>query len=170
MVRFECTRCGKCCISLGSCISIERRLSDRDFYCRNAITREIFPVHIQADAAGLPEDEPDLPDNPSRKRCVFMREDRTGQTFSCAIYQNRPSVCRQFRCYRMLIFDPAGGLCGKVVGKNTLSCADPALEKLWRERIAGVPHAHPADGNDPAWVKTVTSLLAEFGYRGEPAE
>ncbi|MDD1719155.1 MAG: hypothetical protein LUQ25_03775, partial [Methanoregulaceae archaeon] len=33
-VPFECTRCGKCCVSSGAVIRVERRLTERSFECR----------------------------------------------------------------------------------------------------------------------------------------
>jgi len=169
MARFECSRCGKCCVSLGPFIAIERQLSDRDYYCRNSLTGEIFPVHLHADP-GQSRERPDYDDAGARKGCIFMVKDREGPGFSCDIYENRPSSCREFRCYRMVIFNGQGLPCGKVVGRNGISTSDTVLEKLWTGQITSIPHAHPAAGNDPAWVKKVISILAAHGYRAEPAE
>ena len=46
MAVFECDRCGKCCVSFGHLITIERQLSDLDYYCRCKIDNSVFPVHV----------------------------------------------------------------------------------------------------------------------------
>ena len=51
MVSFICDHCGKCCTSLGAYIRIERQLSEQDYYCKNTITGEVFPVHVAPEFA-----------------------------------------------------------------------------------------------------------------------
>lgn len=105
-----------------------------------------------------------------KKPCPFLCRKKYGDGFACAIYTTRPQVCREFRCYRMLVYDSSGHLSGKVIGAGQISTSDEALARLWKEKIAAIPHAHPADANDPAWVKNVTGILAAHGYRGDAAE
>ena len=169
MVHFVCDRCGKCCVSLGQSITIERQLNDRDYFCRSKIDNTVFPVQVDkvfqeeiadeylAGETARPE--------PEKKPCVFLRKDPGNGGTSCAIYASRPKVCRDFRCYRMLIFDKEGNACGKVIGKNTLRSEDPALQKIWNEQVAGLPTA-----DTPAWNGRVREILAGSGYRAEPVE
>jgi len=49
MAEFVCDHCGKCKKSFGAFFTIERTISDRDFYCLSGITNELFPVHISAE-------------------------------------------------------------------------------------------------------------------------
>ena len=51
MTEFVCDWCGKCCRSFGEFIKIERKLTDRDYYCRYGITNDLFLVHVQPEYA-----------------------------------------------------------------------------------------------------------------------
>jgi len=53
MAPFACTRCGKCCISLGRHIRIERSLSPVQYYCRVAVNGELLPVSVQPELREL---------------------------------------------------------------------------------------------------------------------
>lgn len=186
MAMFECNWCGKCCESFGEFIRIERQLNDRDYYCRYGITNEIFPVHVQpAFAEEIEEDFIDSDpkaDAPSRKGCVFSRKNPEGKGFACAIYPTRPNICREFRCYRMLIHHPATGeMRGKVIGINELRTHDEILAAIWKEKIAHLPHpfnghkspdgyaqaphAHAAHGHD----SHILAHIHELGH-GDDSE
>ncbi len=166
MAAFICNRCGKCCVSLGPHIAVERQLSDRDYYCRCTIDNTLFLAHVDpayrdeiADAFAA--------ESPGRDNlpCLFLRKNPDSDGTACAIYATRPSVCRDFRCYRMLIRNREGVVLGKVIGKNTLRTADPALEKLWNEQIDPIPYE-----NTVLWTENVAGILAEHDYHAEIAE
>ncbi len=38
--------CGKCCLGLGTLITVERQLNERDYYCRSKIDNAIFLAHV----------------------------------------------------------------------------------------------------------------------------
>jgi uncharacterized protein len=159
MAKFDCNWCGKCCASFGEFIKIERQLTERDYYCRYGITNEVFPVHVQPEFADEIEEEftesgPKGNDS-TQKGCIFMRKNPEGKGFACAIYPTRPNICREFRCYRMLIHHPESGETrGKVIGINELKTHDEILATIWNERIAHIPHPftghHAPSGNSPA--------------------
>ena len=169
MAVFECEQCGKCCVSLGPLITIERQLNDRDYYCRCKIDNAIFPVHVDpayreeiADefaAAGLDRNSMD------KKPCTFQRKNPDDDGTTCAIYTSRPAVCRDFRCYRTLIRNKEGAILGRVIGKNTIRTEDAALKKLWDEQAAAIPYGNPA-----VWIKNVAGILAEHGFCADPVE
>ena len=46
MVKFECNGCGRCCVSFGEFIKVERKVAAHDYYCRYGITNELFHVHV----------------------------------------------------------------------------------------------------------------------------
>jgi hypothetical protein len=169
MAVFECEWCGKCCASLGPHIRIERQLNDRDYYCRSIIDNTFFSARVDSafceEIAEEFETGGALPPGTERRTCRFLRHypDREGMV--CAIYATRPKVCRDFRCYRMLIRTRDGIVCGRVIGKNTLRTEDAALEKIWHERVAAVPY-----GDAPEWAKTVGAILAGHGYCADPVE
>jgi Fe-S-cluster containining protein len=89
----------------------------------------------------------------------------SGNGFACAIYATRPQVCKEFRCYRMLIFDHEGHECGRIMGRNELKTKDETLERIWDEDIAPLPYREGT-----RWVKLVIDALAARGYRGDPVE
>jgi hypothetical protein len=185
MAEFVCNGCGKCCRSFGAFIRIERQVTDRDYYCRYGLTNELFPVHVQPEyaeeIAGEFEDGEGVA-GAEKKACPFLRPNKEDEEFVCAIYSTRPPVCREFRCYRMLIYDVASGEeRGKVVGSYDLQTRDEALALLWKEKIAGLPHPLPrqhagphtpssGSADDRAWIKSVLAILAAHGYRGDPVE
>jgi hypothetical protein len=168
MAVFECDRCGKCCVSLGPHITIERQLNDRDYYCRSSIDNVIFHAHVDPEYREEIADEFETgapPYGPEKKTCRFLRKNREGKGTVCAIYASRPKVCRDFRCYRMLIRTREGTIRGRVIGKNTIRTEDAALEKLWNERIAILQY-----GDSAAWIKNVADILAGYGYYADPVE
>ena len=109
--------------------------------------------------------EGDVQPGAEKKPCRFLRKDSSGVWTSCAIYATRPKVCRDFRCYRMLIYNREGMTCGRVIGKNTVRTDDPALEKLWNDQVTQIPC-----GDTAAWTKQVNAILAAHGYRAETVE
>ena len=148
MAEFICTRCGKCCISLGRHIRIERSLSPIRHYCRVAITGEILPVTI------APEHR-ELFASGERENgwCPFLRKTVAG-IFTCTIHDSRPGICREFQCRTMVILDREGREAGYVSGKSTLSTSDIRLEELWKG----------LQGSSP---EQVIRELSRHGYRAE---
>jgi len=145
MVRFECDLCGKCCASFGEFITVERQITAHDYFCRYAITSELFQAHVLpeyadefADAWEEMEDEgKDI----HHKGCVFTRKNPEGPGFICIIYPSRPTICREFLCYRMLInHRETGDLRGKLIGINELRTHDEVLAAIWKDNIATLPH------------------------------
>ena len=203
MARFECTWCGKCCRSFGEFIRVERQISSRDYFCRYGITNELFPVHVQPEfAEEIEEDFEEISGGCTlapQNGCLFMRKDPGGRGFACAIYPTRPAICREFICYRMLIYHRASGeVRGRVIGAGEIRTTDEALKTLWDGKIADLPYesrpaavqhphspgmrgqsntvqnpAYPVSRGktgDPAWVAGVLSVLESHGYRGDPVE
>lgn len=133
MAEFVCTRCGKCCISFGRHISIERSLSPIQHYCRIGITGDIVPVTISPEHRELystRESDPGW--------CPFLRRTMP-DTYTCTVYDSRPGICRDFRCRTMIILDRDGKEAGHVTGKSSLSTSDSCLEELWKELKGSSP-------------------------------
>jgi Fe-S-cluster containining protein len=143
MAKFDCNWCAKCCQSFGEFIRIERQLTGKDYYCRYGITNELFLVHVEPEFADEIADdfEETGGKDPDRKGCFFSRKNPAGKGFACAIYATRPSICKDFECYRMLIHHPASGETrGRIIGINELKSRDEALILIWSEKIAHLPH------------------------------
>jgi Fe-S-cluster containining protein len=161
-------------MSFGAFITIERQLNDRDYYCRYGIKNELFLAHVDTEYVD------ELSDEFARvtaersahlqKKCPFMRRNHSGNGFACAIHPSRPQVCSEFRCYRMLIYDKGGQLCGRVIGHNDIKTSDESLAHLWKENVSHLHYAHSSRANDPVWVRKVLAVLAANGYRGDPVE
>ena len=164
MVKFECDRCGKCCRSYGEFIKIERELTSRDYYCRYGIKNELFLAHIEAEYADI--SSPFSTEGERLKGCPFIRKNRYGSGIACAIYATRPRICREFHCYRMVIYDSSGHECGRILGRSELKTDDEFLAQIWKEYIVQrLPHH-----SDTRWDSAVIVSLADHGYRGEQVE
>jgi len=146
----------------------------RDFYCRNTITGELFPAHIQPEYADEFEkksaDEAAGMSGCPVKACAFLVRNPGVGGYGCAIYPTRPRVCREFWCYYMNVYDKMGGLRGRVIGRNAIKTTDLSLENFWNEHIVPVPCSNRPGFRDPDWTKKVLALLPAQGYRGEPVE
>ena len=169
MARFVCNRCEKCCVSLGPLITIERQLDDKDYYCRCKIDNSLFLAHVDPafseEIAYEYSADNCVPPGAGKNPCRFLRRDQGSKETTCTIYTSRPKICRDFRCYRVLIYNGDGQICGRMTGKNTLCTKDPFLEKLWKECITTIPTGDPC-----AWNENVTRILVEQGYRAETVE
>jgi Fe-S-cluster containining protein len=155
MAEFVCTRCGKCCISLGRHIRIERSISPIQHYCRIGITGEIIPVTVAPEHRELyASGEKDT------GWCPFLRKTPDG-TFTCTIHDARPRICREFRCRTMAIYTSDGREAGTVTGRASLSTDDSMLEELWNEL------ARTGKPDDPAFFDRIRRELARHGYRAE---
>ncbi|HNX17909.1 MAG TPA: YkgJ family cysteine cluster protein [Methanoregula sp.] len=184
MVTFVCNGCGKCCTSLGAYIRIERQLTSTDYYCRNGITGEVFPVHVQPAFADEIDDEYtsgqwDAPG--SRKGCIFMRKNPDGPGVVCAIYPTRPQICREFRCYHLVIFNSRGTEAGRMVGKTDIQTTDQELARIWNDEIKPLAtilttqkQTDHKQGlvtplcSNPEWMQKASVILSFHGYRAEP--
>jgi Fe-S-cluster containining protein len=164
MIAFDCTRCGKCCASFGEFIKIERQLTSRDYYCRYGIKNELFLAHIERDYAD--SQHPSSKEGERVKGCPFMRENQNGKGTACAIYATRPRICRDFRCYRMVIVNHTGNECGRIMGRNDLKTTDETLQQIWKEHISPLLPPH----SDTRWENAVINALAAYGYLAESVE
>lgn len=150
MVKFECDLCGKCCASFGEFIKVERQITGHDYFCKYGITNELFQVHILPEFADefadIFEEMQDNGNEAHRQGCIFTRKNPEGPGFICIIYPSRPTICREFLCYRMLIkHGQTGEIRGKLIGINELRTHDEILAAIWKEKIALLPHAFESD-------------------------
>ena len=155
IMKFDCTRCGKCCMVSGKHIRIERKLGERDYYCRDLISNNLVMTHVESpylpgfrEKGGYQEDE---------DRCHFLVRTREG--YACVVYNTRPLSCREFKCCRMRVYQGEKNLIGTIKGRRSLSTMDPDLEKLWNDRIRllGIEE-------DGQWDMKVKKILEDSGY------
>jgi Fe-S-cluster containining protein len=156
MAEFTCTRCGKCCISLGRHMTKERSISQVQHYCRIGISGEIIPVTIAPEYRAIYADG-----ERDDSWCPFLRKN-PDETFTCTIYNTRPRICREFRCRTMAIYNSDGQETGTVSGMKILSTDDPELKRLWSE-LTGTGNI-----TGPGFFERLRRELARHGYRIEP--
>ncbi|MFY9982201.1 MAG: YkgJ family cysteine cluster protein, partial [Methanoregula sp.] len=100
---------------------------------------------------------------------IFLRRNPAGPGFVCAIYPTRPRLCREFRCYHMVIFNARGEPAGRMVGRADIRTADPVLARIWNDEVKPLP-SPTTPRSDPAWLERVCAILTAHGYRGEAVE
>jgi Fe-S-cluster containining protein len=161
-MKFVCTQCGRCCMNFGQHMTVERRLSSRDYYCTCLITRESFYAHVQSEYSDAFTNRPDPDIHPSW--CPFLRREDTGH-YICTIHDTAPRFCRDYRCFTMLITDVAGKEVGRVKGRRSLETADPRLMALWE---TGIPKRDELD--DRALFLQMGAVLKAAGYHIELVE
>ena len=105
----------------------------------------------------------------SRQGCIFLRRNPAGPGFVCAIYPTRPRLCREFRCYHMVIFNARGEPAGRMVGRADIRTADPVLARIWNDEVKPLP-SPTTPRSDPAWLERVCAILTAHGYREEAVE
>ncbi|MDH7509836.1 MAG: YkgJ family cysteine cluster protein [Methanolinea sp.] len=156
MTKFSCSRCGKCCMSLGRHIQVIRTTSPRSFLISVRVTRETLPVQIVPSLVPLYSQK----DPPAWEAgwCPFLRREADG-LFACTIYPFRPRICREFRCMTMRILDRSGREAGRVKGRASLVSGDPRLVQLWNDAVAplaGLP--------EKEFASRCRGILASHGF------
>ena len=159
MAAFHCDRCGRCCISLGRHISIERKLSSTSHYCRVAVTREVIPVTIHPEYRDIFSNPP--PGSTDESWCPYLRRIADDE-YICTIYPSRPSICRNFTCYSMTIRDKGGVEVGRVSAGRSLKTNNTELAAKWERDIVPIP---ASDGM--SWQRKVFEILETEGYTVE---
>jgi Fe-S-cluster containining protein len=158
MPSFACTRCGKCCMNFGELIRIERELSDIESSCRFLITNEVFRARIMPEWREVFSHTTESDANPSW--CRFLRRSPDGPGFVCTIHDSNASICREFRCCVMRIYDSTGKQIGKVGGNRSLISEDEDLRGIFREQVAGIESSSMRD-----WLGKAGKALSSAGYR-----
>ncbi len=165
MAAFECTLCGRCCMHVGGeLISIERRLSGRDFLCRSRVSGDTFRARVEEQYLDAFRDTGPVDENPCW--CPFLRPKPGDEgRFICTIHSTRPQICQSYICCTMRIWTGDGRVAGKVKGRRSLDSGDPALRRCWEERVAPI-----RTDDDVLWRAQVKSVLEECGFRVEAYE
>ena len=158
MAVFECSRCGLCCMNFGELIRIERELSDIDFSCRFLITNELFRARVMPEWREAFADKAEVDAHPAW--CRFLRRMAGGKGFVCTIHDSNASICRDFRCCVMRIYDRTGTQVGKIGGNRSLLSEDEELKRIFREQVMGIQA-----GSLKEWLVKAGSVLSSAGYR-----
>jgi len=165
MTAFECNLCGKCCMHAGGAlIEVEKRLTSRDFLCRQKVVGGTFRARIEEEFLDAFRDTTEADRHPSW--CPFLRPlpGERGK-YVCTIHNTRPLICRSYICCTMRIFDSSGQEAGKVKGRRSLETTDADLARFWAEGVAPL-----GIDDDIVWKSEVAAILGRAGYRVEAYE
>lgn len=154
---FFCVRCGECCSQMGDVHVVEEERGQGRFLVANRYTGERDEVEVDPALACL------YPDRRVFERwpmaCPFLREDTESGEVVCIVHRTRPEICREYRCWRLLVLDASGVRAGRVMERRHLAADDPALRAFWEEHIAGI-----REGDIDRWDEQVILLLKGAGY------
>jgi len=145
-------------MNFGELIRIERELSGIEFSCRFLITNEVFRARIMPEWREVFSHTTESDANPSW--CRFLRRSPDGPGFVCTIHDSNASICREFRCCVMRIYDSTGKQIGKVGGNRSLISEDEDLRGIFREQVAGIESSSMRD-----WLGKAGKALSSAGYR-----
>ena len=165
MTAFECTLCGKCCMHAGGhLIEVDKRLTSRDFLCRQKIVGGTFRARVEERFLDAFKDTTES--NKHQSWCPFLRglPGEEGK-YVCTIHNSRPLVCRSYTCCAMRIFAGDGQEVGRVKGRRSLVTEDEALARCWKESVAPL-----AIDDDTFWRSEVAGILGRAGYQVEAYE
>jgi hypothetical protein len=158
MAVFECKQCGLCCMNFGELIRIERELSDVEFYCRFLVTNELFRARVMPEWRDAFADTAEVDEH--KAWCRFLRRMPDGKGYVCTIHDSNASICRDFRCCMMRIYDGSGTQVGKIGGNRSLLTEDEELKQVFRERVMDLPA-----GSMKEWLEGAARILSSSGYR-----
>ena len=145
---FTCLQCGKCCLYMGECISIEEDLGDFEFLCNSVATGTPFFARVDPDKRHLFPDRSWIGQHPDA--CLFLRP--SGERILCTIHETSPPQCKAYRCVVRWIFGPDGRLTGTMTGTLALHTADPALQQAYEA----------AERTIPRWMPDAEDQRAQF--------
>ncbi len=160
MTAFECTLCGLCCMHAGGeLIEIEKRLTSRDYLCRQKIVGGTFRARVEDRFLDAFRDSSENDAHPTW--CPFLRPLPGGKgKYICTIHDSRPLVCQSYICCTMRISAGGGEEIGKVKGRRSLITDDAGLRRCWEESVVPL-----AIDDDAAWKRDIAAILGRAGYR-----
>lgn len=154
---FECYQCGECCENLGLVYTIREECGNLSFLMYNQYTGEETSVRIDPDKRDLFLDTGVFELLPNT--CPFFRYYPGTEKACCTVHQTRPEICRDYRCWRLLILDPRGRRVGRIRSLRTLCSEDELLTRIWEECIE-----HIGEPDDRIWEDMMIRTLTRAGY------
>ena len=154
---FECLQCGECCSHMGLVHKIRETRGDYKFLVYNVYTGEETEVEVDPDKRALFEDRKILQE--LQEACPFFRRNPDDQKAYCTVHLTWPDICREFKCWRLLILDHRGERAGRIIYQRSLLCEDETLRQLWDQCIDEMK-----EQDDAAWDEKVILRLSQAGY------
>ena len=130
---------------------------DYTFVVYNYYNGEVKEVRVNPDKTALYEDRSSIDHLP--EACPFLRFDPKNGKAWCTVHLTRPSICRDYCCWRLLIHDAEGRRAGRVLYQRTFLTDSAELRRLWEEvkpTLNGLC--------DTEWDDAVIRLLTASGY------
>lgn len=143
---------------MGDVHVVREECADGSFLMENRYTCEVHAVRVAPGRALLLADRSIFERWPLA--CPFLREDPADGKACCTIHQTRPDICREYRCWRLLILNASGARAGRVMERRHLAADDPALAVFWETHVAKI-----REDDDARWDEKAISLLVQAGYR-----
>ena len=109
---------------------VREECSDGEFLVENVYTGELTRVRVDPDKTRLLDDPGIFAIHP--EACPFLRFDPDCRAY-CTVHTTRPSICRDFGCWRILILYGEGRRAGRIIFQETLMTEDAALKRVWDE-------------------------------------
>jgi uncharacterized protein len=154
---FECFQCGDCCTQMGLVHQVKEEYGSYHFLISNPYTRVEMQVTVDPDKHVLFDDRSIFEKFPDA--CPFFRhKPGTGLAY-CTVHCNRPEICRDYQCWRLLIQNPRGRPVGKIRYIRTLISDDPLLNRLWKISVEDLD-----DPDDRRWEAAMIRILVKSGY------
>ncbi|WP_165394797.1 YkgJ family cysteine cluster protein [Methanofollis fontis] len=150
---FSCTLCGRCCMTFGKYIKIDRQTGPQDYLCTETVTGTSFSVRVED--RFLPLFRRPSPQWTHPSACPFLRQG--GEGFICTVHGSRPPVCRSYTCCGMRVMRE-GAVVGELRGRRDLKTGDAGLRAIWDEQIRRL------DLPDPEWRRRVSDILEIEGF------
>lgn len=145
-------------MNFGELIRVERELPDVEFSCRFLITNEVFRARVMPEWREVFSDTAEVDAHLSW--CHFLRRSPDGSGFVCTIHDSNASICREFRCCLMRIYDQTGTQVGKIGGNRSLISEDEGLAGFFRGNVAVIEGSSMKD-----WLAKAGKALSSAGYR-----
>jgi len=127
------------------------------FLLYNQYTGEKIPVEVDPGKREIFEDKSifkDLPDT-----CPFFRFQPGSELAYCTVYHTRPEICRDYRCWRLLVLNHQGRRVGHIRYIRTLCSDDPLLTRLWSSCIENLQ-----EPDDAVWESVMIRILTRNGF------
>ena len=155
---FFCSQCGECCTTLGLVHIIVQQIKEHEFVLQNTYTGHQSSVTVDLDKRELFLDQSIFEIYPDS--CPFFRFRENDKKGYCTCHLTRPSICRDYHCWRILILNSVGGRVGRVMGWRHLCAEDDQVRDIWNQHaqeLSSLP--------DEEWDRTIAHLFQRHGYR-----
>jgi Fe-S-cluster containining protein len=142
---------------MGQVHAIKEIRGEFAFLVNNEYTGEKTAVTVDEDKLTLFADKRIFIRHP--EACPFLRYQLEDKKACCTVHHTRPSICRDYGCWRLLILNARGSRAGRIMYQRSFFSDEEDLTRLWKACID--PLDEP---DDELWEEKVTRILVNAGY------